>query len=182
MRASQQGNSANLAAIKVVFGWGETYPELIVAETLGHHTNVIQIYEYGFIGSNVVLIMEWAAFGELADYLDYHQRHRTRIVTAIGKQLILDIVQGVEYVHLNGFIHGDLHAGNILLTSVSDYPGHHVIAKLSDFGKARAIDDNNYRKDFRNLCDLFYELITESKVKDETLDELERRVCVSRRS
>lgn len=50
-----------------------------------------------------------------------------------------DIAAGMAYLHSRGIAHGDLTGGNVLLASdSSSFSG--VVAKVADFGLARAMD------------------------------------------
>lgn len=53
--------------------------------------------------------------------------------------LLLDIVSGVEYLHARNVIHGDLKPDNVLLKLDQSCPLG-VVAKLTDFGLAVAVD------------------------------------------
>jgi serine/threonine protein kinase len=57
--------------------------------------------------------------------------------------ILLQIADAMEYIHTNGFIHGDLKPQNILM-SVIEISGNvgHFLAKVADFGDARFISND----------------------------------------
>ncbi len=68
------------------------------------------------------LVMEYLSLGSLADYLN-----KNKLTLMQQKQIAVDIIRGLQYLHNKGLLHGDLRGANILLTA--DYH-----AKISDFG------------------------------------------------
>ena len=54
----------------------------------------------------------------------------------VARQLLLTL----QYLHDNGLVHSDLHAGNVLLSDVDRWP----VVKLTDFGVAHQLDGSNW--------------------------------------
>ncbi|KRX36030.1 Serine/threonine-protein kinase dkf-1, partial [Trichinella murrelli] len=66
-----------------------------------------------------------------------------RLSERVTKYLIVQIVKALQYLHSQDIAHCDLKPENVLLNSVeTDFPQ----TKLCDFGYARIIDENTFRK------------------------------------
>ena len=50
-----------------------------------------------------------------------------------------DIASGMAFLHSRGIVHGDLTGGNVLLATDPSSPNG-VVAKVADFGLARAME------------------------------------------
>jgi serine/threonine protein kinase len=76
-----------------------------------------------------VIVMEFAAGGTLSDFLN----QSTPDISTVDR-ILLDIIQGVGYLHENGITHRDLKPANILLGK-----NRHgkPLAKITDFGISR---------------------------------------------
>ncbi|MBS1521828.1 MAG: protein kinase [Bacteroidetes bacterium] len=112
------------------------------------HTNVIRYLNFDYIVhtdsmqrqvSYPVLVMEYADAGNLAGWL----RSTMPPTEAESVQIILQILNGLAYLHDQGIIHRDLKPGNILFKK--DRKGNNVV-KISDFGISRdVLEDNTNR-------------------------------------
>jgi hypothetical protein len=78
------------------------------------------------------LVMEYVPGQSLQDWLDQHGPLEPREVLQIGRQIAL----GLAAAHAQHLIHRDIKPANILLEA-----GVTPVAKLTDFGLARAVDD-----------------------------------------
>lgn len=76
------------------------------------------------------------------------------LLIEIARQLLMTLA----YLHDNGVVHSDLHAGNVLISQLD----HHPIVKLTDFGVAHQLDSNThwYRPQVANPKILTPELVT----------------------
>lgn len=97
------------------------------------HSN-IQPY-FGFcecpdIGPSIALVSPFCGQGTLLEYL-YKNPNADKFI------FILDIADGLKYLHDNNVVHGDLHGNNVLV----DDSGR---ARLSDFGRAKVIGYEGY--------------------------------------
>ncbi|CAM4539311.1 unnamed protein product [Leuciscus chuanchicus] len=105
------------------------------------HPNVITLHDVFENKSEVILILELVAGGELFDFLAEKESLSEEEATEFLKQ----ILDGVSYLHSKQIAHFDLKPENIMLLNRS-VP--HPRIKLIDFGLAHKIDFGN---DFKNI-------------------------------
>lgn len=94
----------------------------IYALSTTHHPNIIGFFGFCYEPQYVVLIMEYAQYGDLFNYIVEHEMTDAEVAT-----MFIDMVRAVEYLHLRGIVHRDIKPENFLIGD-----GHTV--KLSDFG------------------------------------------------
>lgn len=87
------------------------------------HPNVVQLYEILETKEQLYLIMEYAAQGELFDYIVDHQKVDEKTALKFFRQ----IIAGISYLHSQRIIHRDLKPENLLLDSQNNI-------KIVDFG------------------------------------------------
>ncbi|XP_043654868.1 serine/threonine-protein kinase SIK3 isoform X6 [Drosophila teissieri] len=95
-----------------------------------HHPNIIHIYEVFENREKMVLVMEFAAGGELYDYLS----ERKVLTEEEARRIFRQVATAVYYCHKHKICHRDLKLENILL----DEKGN---AKIADFGLSNVFDD-----------------------------------------
>ncbi|XP_041956857.1 death-associated protein kinase 1 [Alosa sapidissima] len=105
------------------------------------HPNVITLHDVFENKSDVILILELVAGGELFDFLAEKESLTEEEATEFLKQ----ILDGVLYLHSKRIAHFDLKPENIMLLNRS---APHPRIKLIDFGLAHKIDFGN---DFKNI-------------------------------
>src|SRR5262249_54307355 len=75
------------------------------------------------------------------------------LLVELARQLLMTL----QYLHDNGVVHSDLHAGNVLVSQLDRTP----IVKLTDFGVAHQLDGQRwYRPQVANPKILVPELVT----------------------
>ncbi|XP_043070921.1 serine/threonine-protein kinase par-1 isoform X4 [Drosophila grimshawi] len=94
------------------------------------HPNIIHIYEVFENREKMVLVMEFAAGGELYDYLS----ERKVLCEEEARRIFRQVATAVYYCHKHKICHRDLKLENILL----DEQGN---AKIADFGLSNVFDD-----------------------------------------
>ncbi|KAF8337386.1 uncharacterized protein EI90DRAFT_2645256 [Cantharellus anzutake] len=96
------------------------------------HPNVVTLYgwasELARGSIRVSLISTWCDGGNVREYLRQHP-------TANRQALIRDVCRGLEYLHSNGIIHGDIKPDNIVMMEATG------VAKLCDFGLSSLLND-----------------------------------------
>lgn len=99
------------------------------------HPNIIQLYEIIETPKQLYLIMEYAAHGELFDYIVLHKR----VDETIALKLFRQIISGMAYLHSQNIIHRDLKPENLLLDSNDNI-------KIVDFGLSNRAPGNSLLK------------------------------------
>ena len=107
---------------------------------LQDHPNIVQLLEIfrpQDEGSNgLILVFEFLEQGELGSHIKTFKKQGMPI------SLVLDyteqILEGLHYIHSNGFLHRDLKPGNILLGDIESAKlDSKRVVKIADFGLAR---------------------------------------------
>ncbi|XP_071444061.1 uncharacterized protein Nuak [Hetaerina americana] len=101
------------------------------------HPNIIHIYEVFENREKMVLVMEYAAGGELYDYLS----ERKVLAETEARRIFRQISTAVYYCHKHKICHRDLKLENILL----DENGN---AKIADFGLSNVFDETRLLNTF----------------------------------
>ncbi|XP_076640537.1 nuak family kinase 1 isoform X2 [Colletes latitarsis] len=101
------------------------------------HPNIIHIYEVFENREKMVLVMEYAAGGELYDYLS----ERKVLTEHEARRIFRQIATAVFYCHKHKICHRDLKLENILL----DQAGN---AKIADFGLSNVFDEQRLLNTF----------------------------------
>lgn len=87
-----------------------------------NHVNVVEMYGASRDGEKPFIVCEYASRGNLPSYI----RAESRAFYVVWSRL-LEAARGLQYLHRNGIIHGDIKGNNIVV-------GADGIAKLIDFG------------------------------------------------
>ncbi|KAL6432858.1 hypothetical protein ACFW04_006307 [Cataglyphis niger] len=101
------------------------------------HPNIIHIYEVFENREKMVLVMEYAAGGELYDYLS----ERKVLSEHEARRIFRQIATAVFYCHKHKICHRDLKLENILLDQVGN-------AKIADFGLSNVFDEQRLLSTF----------------------------------
>ncbi|KAG1704875.1 hypothetical protein DVH05_004904 [Phytophthora capsici] len=109
-----------------------------------NHPNVIKVY--GLCGDHT-FVTEYAANGELSDYLNEQRRSSGAKSPKLVWQKLLEAAQGLLYLHERGLAHGDLKTERLLVSSDG-------IVKLSGFGSLGVLQEGK-ANDERLSADVF---------------------------
>ncbi|TCD69152.1 hypothetical protein EIP91_008629 [Steccherinum ochraceum] len=118
------------------------YRECILWKNLNHpHVLPLLGVAEDVFHNAVCIILPWATHGRIRNYIwGLYQEGKLvggRLINSIVKGLT-QIALGLEYLHSEGIVHGDLHGGNVLV----DAGGN---ACLTDFGMAVIADATAYQ-------------------------------------
>jgi len=102
---------------------------------LCHHPHVIRLYEVIDTPSDIFMVMEYVANGELFDYIV----DRGRLPQDDARRFFQQIISGVEYCHYRRIVHRDLKPENLLLDNNNNI-------KIADFGLSNVMIDGNFLK------------------------------------
>ena len=110
------------------------YNEIEIISRL-NHPNIIYVDKIIEDEKNYYIIMEYCEKGELFDYIVEHEKLNSNEASIFFYQLI----NGVDYIHKQGFSHRDLKPENLLLTKEK-------ILKIIDFGLCHDFNENKVLK------------------------------------
>ena len=101
------------------------------------HENVLRLVGVVTRGDPILVVMEFMEHGALQSYIKAHAPELTEL-QRLG--FAADLANGLAYLHARGFIHRDVAARNVLLSST-------LTVKLADFGLTREsqADSEYYR-------------------------------------
>jgi serine/threonine-protein kinase len=92
------------------------------------HPNIVNIYDVGREGENYFIVMELIEGATLAEMIESDGK----LPEAIAIDFAAQICNGLAFAHRQGLLHRDVKPANVLITRDD-------VAKLSDFGIARAV-------------------------------------------
>ncbi|RVE50949.1 hypothetical protein evm_004358 [Chilo suppressalis] len=96
------------------------------------HPNIITFYDCFYADNHVLISMEYATSGNLAEYM--YQRYPKLIKQQEILFFFSQVLLGVNYIHSLNVIHRDLKAENILMTGKNG-----VLIKIGDFGISKML-------------------------------------------
>lgn len=94
-------------------------------------SHVVQLVGVITVGKPVYVVLEFMEYGSLKTYLETNEASLEQLVMWAG-----DCCEGLAHVHEKGFIHRDVAARNVLISS-------EMRCKIADFGLAREIEEDD---------------------------------------
>uniref|UniRef100_A0A8D0E2K2 Tyrosine-protein kinase n=1 Tax=Salvator merianae TaxID=96440 RepID=A0A8D0E2K2_SALMN len=108
--------------------------EANIMKTL-QHDKLVRLHAVVTKEEPIYIITEFMEKGSLLDFLKSDEGHKQQLPKLID--FCAQIAEGMAYIEKRGYIHRDLRAANILVSSM-------LVCKVADFGLARVIEDNEY--------------------------------------
>jgi tRNA A-37 threonylcarbamoyl transferase component Bud32 len=105
------------------------------------HANVVQVFDFGRVGSTLFLVLEYVDGLDLAALLSRYRAAGRRVPLQAAFHVAIELARGLDYAHQRGVIHRDVSPSNILLSKAGD-------VKIADFGIA-VPDASQYRESSR---------------------------------
>jgi serine/threonine protein kinase len=105
-----------------------------------HHPSVIRLDDFHSVGEICYLAMEYAPE---SDVRKFAQKNNGKLSAHIVHDLLLQIADGLDYIHRTGIIHRDIKPDNLLVVSESQF-------RIGDFGVAFLPGDPADAKDLKN--------------------------------
>ena len=120
------------------------------------HPNIVEVYAVCKSKSSIYIIMEFLNGGSLRSFLE-----ETKLDEPTAYHLIKQMTAGLQYLHNENKVHGDLHNENVMLS----FEGNDCLCKIVDFGSCTPLTNATKKYDFENLVNLFDEVIDSTNVK-----------------
>lgn len=108
------------------------------------HPHIIGIVGHCETQSTVYLVLEFAAGGELFDYIVRRASGSRGLPENAAREIFRQIADAVGYLHGLGISHRDLKPENILLASEPPTEDGPFCIKLSDFGLSRLVGEGSF--------------------------------------
>ena len=102
-----------------------TYKEIIHLQEL-KHDNIIQLLDIFFKDKNIYVVLEYM----VGDLYQFIHKDKASLSPAQVKNIMLQTLTGLQFMHNKGLMHRDLKPGNLLMSQEG-------VIKYSDFGLAR---------------------------------------------
>jgi serine/threonine-protein kinase len=118
-------------------GWRARFNEEGLVGTRLKHPHVLSARELVEDDGRVALVLDLVPGGQTLEKV-IHREFRDGVALVPGLHVVLHILQGIEYLHGKGIIHGDLKPENVLLEGELRKPDT-WIPKLTDFGTVALI-------------------------------------------
>ncbi len=98
-----------------------------------NHNNIVKVFDTYQKKTVIWVMMEFCNLGDLKTY--FHSSSR-KISETDTLGIMLDVAQGVKYLHSQNVIHRDIKPENILISG-----GQPVTAKLADFDLSKFLEE-----------------------------------------
>lgn len=100
------------------------------------HASIVKLIDLFETGEEYFVVMEHMKGGDLFDYMS---NQGFKIQEAHAQKIILQLIQGVRYLHSFGIVHRDLKLENIMMSDSSDT----AQPKIVDFGLSKMLQPND---------------------------------------
>ncbi len=109
------------------------------------HPNIVQLYDFGRVGDDYFLALEWIEGKALSSIIYQQKRQRIPFPVGVACYTMLEILCGLEYAHSRkdsynrnlDIVHRDISPPNVLISVDGD-------VKIADFGIAKAASNVSF--------------------------------------
>ena len=101
------------------------------------HINIIKYYGSYLKKNYLNIILEYCNGGSLSNLLQSFKKLNEHLI----RKYLIQILRGIEYLHIHNIVHRDIKCANILLNSEGNI-------KVSDFGEAKILKKNENKFNF----------------------------------
>lgn len=131
--------SGKRVLVKVNQNREEARREATVMRLYGKSPHLVRLYDYYELDKKGYIIMQWLPGKNLSALI----RSNGAFPVSVAVRISLQILTGLTVLHDLGYVHGDLHAGNIMVRRLKENPKATIIdmqlaVKKREGGKARA--------------------------------------------
>ena len=133
-----QKNTGKLVTIKIIEKKDETKKEeeLVRYEIdilkFCHHKNIVHLIDYFETFDSIIIILNYVEGCTLGEYL---KENNFNFKESKAANIILQIANGIKYLHKFGIIHRDLKPDNIMITQIDS----EIKVKIMDFGLSKIV-------------------------------------------
>ena len=99
---------------------------------MSKHPNVVKLIDIFESADNFYLVLEYMGGGDLFDYL---KARKFRLTEDRAREIILQLIQAIQFLHSFGVVHRDIKLENVMMSDVTD----NAVPKLADFGLAKIV-------------------------------------------
>ena len=99
------------------------------------HPNIIQYLDSFIAGTELIIVFEWAAAGDLKRQIRKAQERNTYFDERVCWKYFSQICEAIDYMHEQRVMHRDLKPANIFLTL-------NGTVKVGDLGLGRALSEH----------------------------------------
>ncbi len=110
-----------------------------ILSKIGDHDRIIGYVEHGKIGGRLYLLMDYV---EASNLKELHVRQDPVLLENVA-QILIDMAEGLEHMHDNGFMHLDFKPENVLVT-------RNASVRLVDFDLAQLIPEKPKKASRKN--------------------------------
>ena len=135
-------------AVKIIPQSQSDEIEMKAMQGLGHHPNIVRLYCSSRIEESRFLIMEQMD-NDLACILEYKKHTRIEVSLVEKVVLMLEIAEGMRYIHRMSMAHRDLKPNNVLvnLEDLNKKSSRAYSVKIADFGLTKIKEASRTYKD-----------------------------------
>ncbi len=101
--------------------------------------HIVNVTDFGESQGKLYLVLEYVDGGSLEDWFHAHTDKGGHAPVAEVHRIVMQILRGLAHAHSAGIIHRDLKPANVLMEKTGE-------AKISDFGLARVVQEEEYRR------------------------------------